>query len=590
MKQFFKFFFASLLGTVAAFIILGFFSFLLLLSISSMINTDEIVTITPNTILELSFNKPLPERSYYDPMGFSNLLSTNVGKRIGINDVIKSIKKAEDDQNISGIYLKLDDMNAGSYTVVEPVRNALEGFKKSGKFIIAHGNNISQKSYYLGSIADSIFLTPSGNLEFKGLSAELTFFKKTLEKLDIEAQIIRAGKFKSAVEPFISEKMSDENRLQINGFINSIYNYLLNKISKSRNISTEELSDLADNLKIQFPTDAKRYGLVDDIKYEVEVKELLKKFAGMTLSQSLRTIGLKRYLKVEGAEIPYSSNRIAVIYAIGEITAAKGDELTIGKENVVNAVRKAKDNDYIKAIVLRVNSPGGSSLISDLIWKEIELAKAEKPIIVSFSSYAASGGYYISCGADKIVSEPTTLTGSIGAYSIIPNTQEFFDNKLGITFDKVTTGRYSDFISGIRPLSKYEKQILEKQVDTVYNRFINDVSDGRRMSSIEVNEIAQGRIWSGLQAKEIGLVDEIGGLDKAIQIAAEISNIENYRIVEYPAIRDAFEVFFESFFDESSINSMSAELKNIYMHYSSATELIQNKEIKTRLPFDLQIN
>ena len=590
MKQFFKFFFASLLGTIAAFVFIGFFSIILLLGISSMFDTEEIITISPNTILELSFNRQLPERSYYDPMGFSNLFSTNVGKRIGINDVLKCIKKAKVDQNISGIYLKLDDMRAGSYAVIEPVRNALDDFKESGKFIIAHGNNISQLSYYLGSIADSIYLTPSGNLEFKGLSAELTFFKKTLEKLDIVAQIIRAGKFKSAVEPFISENMSAENRLQLKGFINSTYNYLLTKISESRNISSEELGDLADNLSIQFPTDAKKYGLVNDLKYEVEVKELLKQFAGTVTNQSFRTIGLKKYLKVEGVEIPYSSNRIAVIYAVGEITATKGDELTIGKENIVNAIRKAKSNDYVKAIVLRVNSPGGSALISDLIWKEVELAKAKKPVIVSFSSYAASGGYYISCGADRIVSEPTALTGSIGAFSIIPNTQNFFDNKLGITFDKVTTGKYSDFISGIRPLSDYEKRILEKQVDTVYSRFINDVSVGRKMSLKEVDEIAQGRIWSGLQAKEIGLVDELGGLEKAIQIAAEMSGIKSYRIVEYPVIRDAFEVFFESFFNESSINSLTPELKNIYMHYNSAMQIIKNRGIKTRLPFDLHLN
>ena len=587
MKQFFKYFFASVLGTLSAFILLVVLSFFFLMALVALVDTDETVSISSNTILELELKSKIPERSYYNPIGISNLLSTNIGKKVGLNDVIKSINKAEGDENISGIFLKLDDINAGGWAIIEPIRNALIEFKQSGKFIVAHGNSISQKAYYLGTVADSIFITPTGWLEFKGLYAELTFFKKTLEKLDIEAQIIRAGKFKSAVEPFIAKKMSDENRLQMREFLNSINDHLLSKMSEARGINNEKLKQLEENLAIQFPQDAKEHDLVDNLKYETDVEELLKSWTGRNSDQKLKTVSLKKYLKVEGKDNPYSSNRIAVIYAVGEINASKGNESTIGKKNIIEAIRKARRNDYVKAIVMRVHSPGGNSLISDIIWNEVELAKKEKPFIVSFSRLAASGGYYISCAADKIVAEPTTLTGSIGVFSIIPNTQKFFDNKLGITFDKVMTGKYSDFVSGIRTLTKFEKQILQKQVNRVYEQFVNNVAAGRKLDFSTVDKIGEGRIWSGLQAKEIGLVDELGGLDKAIEIAADISELENYRVVEYPEIRDPFEVFIETLYDDVSLQLFGSELNDIVDHYSKAINLIKGNKIHTRLPFEM---
>ena len=319
MKQFFKYFFASVLGTFSAITLLLVLSFLFLMGLIAMVDTDDVITISSNTILKLELKSQLPERSYFDPVGISNLLSTNIGKKVGLNDVIKSIKKAEDDENISGIYLKLDDIRAGGWAIIEPIRNALIEFKRSGKFIIAHGNSISQKAYYLGTAADSIFVTPTGDIEFKGLYAELTFFKKTLEKLDIQTQVIRAGKFKSAVEPFIAEKMSNENRLQIKEFLNSINDHLLLKISEARGIKIETLKQLEDKLIIQFPQDAKEQHLVDNLKYEIDVEELLKSFTGRNSDQNLKTVTLKKYLKVEGESQLYSSNRIAVIYAVGGI-------------------------------------------------------------------------------------------------------------------------------------------------------------------------------------------------------------------------------------------------------------------------------
>lgn len=587
MKQFFKYFFASVLGTFSAFILLMLLSFLFLMALVAMVDTDEDVTISSNTVLELELKSQLPERSYFDPIGISNLLSARIGKKVGLNEVIKNINKAEEDENISGIFLKLDDINIGGWAIIEPIRNALINFKRSGKFIIAHGNSISQKAYYLGTVADSIFLTPTGELEFKGLYAELTFFKKTLEKLDIEAQVIKVGKFKSAVEPFIAEKMSNENRLQVKDFLNSINDYLLLKISEARGVKIETLKQLENKLAIQSPQDAMKHNLIDNLKYEVDVEKLLKSLTGREFEQRLKTITLKKYRKVAEKDKPYTSNRIAVIYAVGEINSSKGDESTIGKKNIIDAIRKARKNDYVQAIVMRVNSPGGSALISDIIWKEVELAKKDKPVIVSFSRYAASGGYYISCAADKIVAEPTTLTGSIGVFSLIPNTKKFFDNKLGITFDKVMTGKYSDFVSGIRTLTYFEKQVLQKQVNRVYKQFANNVAAGRKMDFNAVDKIGEGRIWSGLQAMEIGLVDELGGLDRAIEIAADISNLENYRIVEYPEIRDPFEVFIETLSDDVSLQLFGSELNEIVEHYSRAINLIKGSKIQTRLPFEM---
>lgn len=588
MKQFLKYFFASVLGTFSALILLMVLSFLFLMALVTMVDTDKVASISSNTILELELKRELPERSYFDPIGISNLLSTSIGKKVGLNDVIKNINKAENDENISGIFLKLDDINVGGWAIIEPIRNALIDFKHSGKFIIAHGNSVSQKAYYLGTVADSIFLTPTGELEFKGLYAELSFFKKTLEKLDIEAQVIKVGKYKSAVEPFIAEKMSDENRLQVKEFLNSINDHLLLKISEARGVKIETLKQLEDKLAIQFPKDAKKHNLIDNLKYEVDVERLLKSLTDRNSDEKLKTVTLKKYRKVSGEDKPYSSNRIAVIYAVGEINSSKGDESTIGKKNIIEAIRKARKNDYVKAIVMRVNSPGGSALISDIIWHEVELAKKEKPFIVSFSRYAASGGYYIACAADKIVAEPTTLTGSIGVFSIIPNTQKFFDNKLGITFDKVMTGKYSDFISGIRTLTNFEKQVLQKQVNKVYIQFANNVAAGRKMDFEAVDKIGEGRIWSGMQAKEIGLVDELGGLDQAIEIAADISDLENYRIVEYPEIRDPFKVFIETLSDDVSLQLFGSELNDIVEHYSKAINLIKGSKIQTRLPFEMK--
>lgn len=587
MKQFLKFFFASLLGSLASLIVLFFLSFIIMVGIVSMVSSEETVSISTNTILELDFKRSVPERSQFDDINISGLFSGRIGKNLGLNDITANIIKAKNDSDIAAIYLKLDNFNAGSYATLEPIRNALLDFKESQKPIIAHGNYISQRAYYLASVSDTIYLTPTGALEFKGLNAQLSFFKKTLDKLEIEAEIIKVGKFKSAVEPFIYEEMSDENREQLTEYLNSINNYLLEEISIARNIDGNEIQNISKNMLVQSPNDALDYQLVDKLNYEVDVLETLKDISNRN---KLKFISLKKYSNVTNDSSIQTSNRIAVIYAIGTITGGKGNEAEIGKDNIVDAIRKARENKYVKGIVMRVNSPGGSALISDLVWNEVELAKAEKPLVVSYGRYAASGGYYISCGANKIISEPTTLTGSIGVFSIIPNMQKFFDNKLGITFDGVKTGKYSDFASGLHPLSNNEKAILQKQVDTVYETFVNKVVSGRKMTFDEVHQIGQGRIWSGLQALELGLVDEIGGLDYAIESVKELAEIDDYKIVEYPKIKEPFEEILETLQEDISSKIFLPEMNDIFEHYSRALKLVKSKNIQARLPFEIEIN
>jgi protease-4 len=588
MKQFLKFFFASFLGTIASFISLFFLFFIILLGFVSMISTDETVSISPNTILELEFDKPVPERTQFDDINFSSILAVKIGKNLGLNDVISNIERAKNDRNIVAIYMKMDNFNAGGYATIDQIRGALIDFKNSKKPIIAHGNYFSQAAYYLASVADTIYLTPTGDLDFKGINTQLAFFKKTLDKLEIEAQIIKVGKFKSAVEPFIAEEMSEANREQLSAFVGSINNYLLNKISVARKIDEKEIHNISNNMLVQSPKDAVDYKLVDKLGYEVDVLGVLK---SISHRNSPKFVSLKKFSKTENQfELNNSNNRIAVIYAIGEINGGEGSESEIGKDNIVDAIRKARKQKNVKAIVMRVDSPGGSALISDLIWKEVELAKTEKPFVVSYGRYAASGGYYISCGADKIIAEPTTLTGSIGVFSIFPNMQKFFNNKLGVTFDGVNSGKFSDFASGLRPLRMDEKNILQNQVNFVYSTFVNNVAAGRKMTFEEVNEIGQGRIWSGLQALEIGLVDEIGGLNYAIEQAKNLAKIDDFKIVEYPAIKEPFAELMETLQEDMTIKIFSDEFDDLFNHYSTALKMVKTKEIQARLPFEIEIN
>jgi protease-4 len=586
MKQFFKFMFASIIGFFISLFILFFIFILFSAVIISSVDKTGTVSIAENTVLELDLNYEVPERTSYEPVSTFSLVP-KLKKTLGLNDLTKVIKNAKDDEKISGIYINLDNLIIGGINKVNAVRDLLIDFKSSDKFIIAHGNSISEKAYFLGSIADSIFLTPTGTIEFDGFAIELSFFKNTLEKLEIEPQIFQYGKFKSATEPFRLDKLSNENELQLKTYLNSIYGSFLNKISTSTNIDEDLLKDISDNLKIASAEDAKDFELIDDLLYEDQVDSVMNDL--MNSSLNIKKVSVKDYFYSMDANSISTNNRIAVIYALGEITNGSGDEFSIGTKNIINAIKKAKDNKRIKAIVMRVNSPGGSPLTSDMIWRELKLARDSKPVIISMGDVAASGGYYIAAPGTKIVSEPYALTGSIGVYGILPNTQKFFNNKLGVTFDGVETGENSNFGSITSPLNDAQKRYFQKQVDDIYYDFVNRVSEGRNMTFEEVDNIAQGRIWSGIDAEKIGLVDTLGGLDLAIQIAADESDIKDYRILEYPAQKEAFDRILDLLTSDVKgkidLFDLGEPLNKVY----KISEALKYSGIQTRLPFEYKI-
>jgi protease-4 len=566
MKDFFKFVFASMIGFILSF----FVAFLLLIAIIgalvSSAGNEGKVSIASNSVLHVSLDYPITERTDKNPFAELDLFGLESKKTLGLNEILANINEAKTDDRIKGIYLDVSSLSAGMATI-EEVRNALIDFKKSGKFIIAYSEVYSQGAYYLSSIADKIYLNPEGMIDFRGLSSEIMFFKGALEKLDIEAQIIKVGTYKSAVEPFILDKMSEPNKQQVSSFLGSMYDHLLTEISKSRKISKESLFSIADSAKIRAPKDALTYKMVDGLKYKDEVLDELKKLTKVDKKKDIKSVSLEDYTANEEIKEESSKNRIAVIYANGEIISGEGDDETIGSERISRAIRKARTDDKVKAIVLRINSPGGSALASDVIWRETVLAKKIKPVIVSMGDVAASGGYYIACAADSIFAQPNTITGSIGVFGIIPNMQKFFKNKLGITFDGVKTGKFADLGSISRPLTEGEKMIIQLEVNKVYDTFTKKVADGRKKDQNYINSIGQGRVWSGTEALNIGLVDRLGDINDAITSAAKKAKLKDYKIVDYPAQIDPFTALFDKSGDQVKAYFVKRELGDNFMYY-----------------------
>ena len=585
MKQFFKFTFASILGFFISLFLLFVIFFLFSFAVISTLETTDSVTISSNTVLEIELDYSVPERSSFEPI-VSFSLMPSLDKTLGLNDITKLISYAKEDSKIEGIYLNLDNFEVGGLSKINTIRKALVDFKTSNKFIIAHGNSINEKAYFLASVADSIYLTPTGNLEFDGFGFELTFYKNILDKLEIEPQVFQYGKFKSATEPFRLEKMSAENREQLSKYLNSVYSDYISNISSAKNIDEKILKDISDNIKVNSAETAVDLGLIDELLYNDQVDSLIQH--KLDSSSKVKYVTAEKYINSIESNSSSTSDRIAVIYAIGEIINSKGDEYSIGTDNIIESIKKAKDNKRIKAIVMRVNSPGGSPLTSDMIWREIELAAKEKPFIISMGDVAASGGYYISCSADLIVAEPTTLAGSIGVYGMIPNTQKFFKNKIGITFDRVETNKNS-LITLASPLSEQQKILFQNQIDEIYYDFVDRVSKGRNMTFEQVDEIAQGRIWSGIDAKRIGLVDTLGSLDLALSIAANKAAITDYKIVEYPTQKEAFEKIMDLLSSEikSSISDFTFEQPLNQIH--KLADALKYTGIQTRLPFEYVI-
>jgi len=595
MKQFFKFVLASMVGSLVAMIVVLLVVFLLIFGMIAAVGTEKTVEVDSNSVLRIAFTAPIPERTPNNPLSGLSFLGIDGEKTIGLNDILANIKKAKTDSNIKGIFLDESYMSSGEATT-EEIRNALIDFKTSGKFIIAYSEIYTQGFYYLASVADKVYLNPKGIFLFHGFSSEITFLKGALDKLGIQAQIIKVGTYKSAVEPFFLTKMSAANRMQVNSYLGSMYDHFLAGISASRHIGKDTLFNYANELKIRFPEDALKYKLVDGLKYKDEVLNELKDEAGTGAKDDLRSVELAEYNnhnpQKEGDDKKKApKNSIAIVYASGDINGGDGDENSIGSEKLSKALRQVRLDDKVKAVVLRVNSPGGSSLASDVIWREVMLTKKVKPIIVSMGDYAASGGYYISCAADSIFAEPNTITGSIGIFAILPNMQKFFNDKLGITFDGVKTGKYADLGDISRPLTPEERAILQNQVDHGYDDFTKAVAQGRHKTQAYINSIGQGRVWTGTQALGLGLVDRLGNINDAIKSAAKKAGIKNYNLVSYPEQKSFLNKLGMGLSTQMKTHFLKSELGDKFKYYEqikSVTQMMRTPQ--ARLPYDITIN
>lgn len=588
MMKFIKKLFISTITTIISFIIIV-FVIVGLAAISFSDSGSEISEIQNNSILKINLNSSITDRGSSNDIDISNIINQSQ-QNLGLNEILSSIEKAKNDDRIKGIYLNIENPNA-SIATIEEIRNKLQEFKDStDKFIVSYSEIYSQSAYLISSVAHQIYMHPEGILELKGLAYQGMFFKNALEKLDVEAQIIRHGKFKSAVEPFMLDKMSESNRVQTRGFLTSIWEDIKDEITEDRPLDVQEVNLIAENFLIQKANDAVKYKLIDKLMYKDELIDSLKSKLNITDSQDLNVVSLGNYknAKLEGKK--YSKNKIAVIYATGEISGGEGDNQSIGSEGLSKAIRKARKDDKIKAIVLRVNSPGGSALASETILREMALAKKEKTTVVSMGDVAASGGYYIACQADTIVANPTTITGSIGVFGVLFNAQNMMNNTLGINVDTVKTNSFADLGTPFRPLTTVERNIIQNSVENIYDTFISRVADGRNMTKNQVDEIGQGRVWSGRDALELGLVDVLGGLEKSIELAAEMAKLNDYRIVNLPKEKDPFQEILDEVMNGQIRNSiLKKELGQFYPQFKEIQELRKMDDIQMRMPVHYQI-
>ena len=581
MKSFLKNILTTIIGIISSIIVM----ILLIIGFVAIISSEDEVKVKENSILKIDLaNTSVVERSSENPFdGLS--LSGDVASTIELKQVLDNIEKAKLDDNIKVIYINTSYVSAG-ISQIEEIRNKLLEFKQTGKPIIAYSEVYNQAAYYLSSVANKVYLNPEGVVELKGLSAGFIFYKGLLEKLDIEVQIIRHGKFKSAVEPFMLDKMSDANREQMQLLLNSFADNLFDSIASQRGMTLSDIHNHANNLSLENAKSCLDLHYVDALLYQDQVDDSL---LVISKSEKLNFISLNKYsnVKVEKKEI--SRNKIAIIYATGEINSGEGDEKSIGSETTAKAIKTAREDKNVKAIVLRVNSPGGSALASDVIWRETVLAKEEKPLIVSMGDYAASGGYYIACAADSIVANPTTLTGSIGVFGMIPNLQKLYKNKLGISIDTVNTNKHADMGMN-RALTKFEEDKIQKNVVDIYTTFITHVGEGRNMSTTAVDEIGQGRVWTGYDAKDIGLIDTYGGLEKAIEIAVYLAEIEDYRIISLPKKKDPFAELAQKFGGETSISDLVMLKLGLKTELTHPIEnLLKRDKIQARIPFIMEL-
>ena len=583
MLKFLKNIFSTLIGILLSFVVIV-VTLIGVLSVSSEYQKKE-KKIDKNTILKIDLSTQVVERASSNPLSDLDLLNPEPKKQLELKTILDNIEKAKFDDNIIAIYINSPFVNAG-LSQTEEIRNKLLEFKKTGKPIIAYSEVYSIKNYFLASVADKIYMNPLGVIDHKGLSATVMFFKGLLEKLNIDLQIFRLGKFKSAIEPFTLDKMSNENREQLKLMLNSINDNIMDSISSQRQIPFEVVKKHANQLTLNSAEICLEKGYVDDLIYEDQLEDTL---IAIGTNEKLKTISLKGYSSVKSKDKDISRNKIAIVYATGEINSGKGDVASIGSKTTSAAIKKARKDKNVKAIILRVNSPGGSALASDVIWRETTLAQKEKPLVVSMGDYAASGGYYIACAADTIIANPTTLTGSIGVFGMIPNMQNFYKSNFGITVDTVKTNTYADMGTS-RKLSTFEKNKIQEGVKNVYSTFISRVSDGRDITTQEVDAIGQGRVWSGYDAKDIGLVDLYGGLETAIVIAAELAEVDDYRVISLPKIEDPFTKIMNDLTESKLVTFFETEFNLMdTKKMKKVKDLITSDEIQTRIPYLIEL-
>lgn len=583
MKTFFKFVFASMLGVILSSILM-FFLLIGIVSVMVSSGSDKKIKVEKGSILHIDFKQELEDRTNDNPFENFDFTSMESRSQIGLNDILKNLKKASTDPHVEGIYLDLSG-GLGGMASVEELRNGLIEFKKSKKFILAYSDYYTQGNYYVASVADEIWVHPEGVVDFRGLSTQLPFLKGMFEKLEIEPQVIRHGKFKSAIEPFVLDKMSDENREQTAKFIDSFWNHMIAEVAFARKISEEELKSIANEMKVQTAEDALKMKMTDKVGYKDEFLAVLMERTGKSSSKDLKMVSMSKYTKApeQGPEKEFTRDKIAVIYATGDIVGGKGSSDQIGSESLSETIRKAREDEKVKAVVLRVNSPGGDALASDVIWREVVLTKKEKPVIVSMGDVAASGGYYISCGADAIIAQPNTITGSIGVFGLMFNIGEMMKNKVGVTFDGYKTGTFADLGNMTRPLNEAERAIMQNSVERVYSTFTGKVSEGRKMPVAMVDSVGQGRVWSGVDAMSLGLVDTLGGLEDAIAMAAKKAKLDNYRISELPEKKDPFEQFIKEMSEGAETRWLKYRLGDYYGVVNDLKYLSKYQGIQARM-------
>ncbi|WP_034059113.1 signal peptide peptidase SppA [Lacinutrix jangbogonensis] len=564
------------------------FGFLILIGMLVGSSSDDTLTVRKNSILELKLDFPI--KDYAAQTTFKDYPFLDENEKNGLFDLIYAIDYASTDENIKGVSIDNNFVMAGM-SQTKALRDALLKFKESGKFIVSYGDVYSQKDYYLNSVADTLYINPVGILEFKGLSTERLYFKDFQEKSGIKMEVVRLGKYKSAVEPYLENEMSENNREQISAYLNGIWSEVKKEVSVSRNISTEQLNTIADNLLSRTPQLALSSGLIDKIGYHDEYIKGIKRALGVSNKKELNTILIEDYALYASNKKPYTAkDKIAVIYTEGQIFYGEGDETSVGQGAVNRSLEKARNDDKIKAIVLRVNSPGGSALASELIWREIELTKKVKPIIVSMGDVAASGGYYIACNANRIFAEPTTITGSIGVFGTLPNVKGLAD-KWGINAEQVVTNKNAVAYSLFEPMNDNQRNFIKESIASVYNLFTNRVAQGRNMTQEAVHDIAQGRVWTGADAVNNGLVDQLGGLDAALAYAAELTEVEEYRIIQYPVFDKNLKAMLKGFgLVQSKEALMKEELgAENYKILQEIKTMTKQKGIQLMFPFATEI-